>query len=296
MKLRAVLLAALALLAAPAGAKEETAARLFAAVPGPSAQAPQAIGSYSRGCAAGLVELPESGPTWQVMRLSRNRNWGHPDLVSYIIDLSQAARQIGWRGIYVGDMSQPRGGPSPSGHLSHQTGLDVDIWYTPPPRLDLSAKARENLAALIVRTEDQTRVTSKWTPSHAALLKAAASDPRVDRIFVAAAIKIDMCRSATAKDTSWLQKIRPLYGHHDHFHVRLKCPRGARACEAQTPSVSELSNGGNGCDESLMWWVTDYLEELKHPPKTPPAPKVRGPRQYLMSDLPKACSVVLSSD
>ena len=102
-------------------------------------------------------------------------------------------------------------------------------------------------------------------------------------------------KTATAKDKKWLQKIRPIYGHNDHFHVRLKCPAGASACEVQKPTVSELSNGGNGCDETLTWWVTDYLQELKHPPKNP-GPKKRGPRDYTMADLPKACMGVLQSN
>lgn len=280
----------------PGSAQEALAANLFGAVGGPSSQASAPVGSYSRGCGAGMVELPESGPTWQAMRLSRNRNWGQPEMVDYIVDLSEAATRAGWRGLYVGDLSQPRGGPSISGHVSHQTGLDADIWYTPPPRLDLSRGEREKLGAMIVRTDDQLRVNGNWTASHAAVLKAAASDKRVDRIFVAAAIKIEMCRTAAAEDKKWLQKIRPIYGHHDHFHVRLKCPAGASGCETQTPTVSELSNGGNGCDDTLMWWVTTYLEELKNPPKAEPGPKKKGPRTFTMADLPKACGAVLKSD
>jgi penicillin-insensitive murein endopeptidase len=43
-----------------------------------------AIGYYPRGCLQGGVELPITGPTWQVMRVSRNRNWGHPELVKFL--------------------------------------------------------------------------------------------------------------------------------------------------------------------------------------------------------------------
>lgn len=269
------------------------ASSLFGAVGGPSDQPPQPIGTYARGCGAGMVELPESGPTWQAMRLSRNRNWGQPSLVAYLEELSQKATRIGWRGLYIGDLSQPRGGPSASGHLSHQIGLDADVWYLPPPRLNLTAGEREKISANSVRTQDQKHVNANWTEAHHQLLKMAASDPRVDRIFVAAAIKIEMCRTATAADKGWLQKIRPIYGHNDHFHVRLKCPPGAASCQTQKPTVAELSNGGNGCDDSLMWWVTTYLDELKHP--KPPGKKQRTPRDYTMADLPKACVAVLAS-
>ncbi|HQY44270.1 MAG TPA: penicillin-insensitive murein endopeptidase, partial [Paracoccaceae bacterium] len=108
--------------------------------------------------------------------------------------------------------------------------------------------------------------------------------------------KIEMCKTATRKDKAWLQKIRPVAGHDTHFHVRLKCPKGATLCETQTPTVADLSNGGNGCDDTLTWWVTTYLEELKNPPKTEPGPKKKGPRTFTMADLPKACGAVLKSD
>ena len=261
-----------------------------------SAQRAQAIGTYAKGCGAGMVELPESGPTWQAMRLSRNRNWGQPELVQFLVDLSATARRIGWAGLYIGDMSQPRGGPMTSGHSSHQLGLDADVWMLPPKRLNLSRAERESISSISVRTNDQKRINSNWTGAHHALMRAAASDPRVDRIFVAAAVKIEMCRSAKPSDKAWLQKIRPLYGHNTHFHVRLKCPGGSRLCETQTPTVTELSKGGDGCDETLNWWVTTYLDELKNPPKKPAGPRKRGVREYTMADLPKQCAAVLASD
>ena len=275
---------------------EQLANKLFGAQATASDQNAMPIGTYARGCGAGMVQLPESGPSWQAMRLSRNRNWGQPELVAYLIGLSQVAQKVGWPGLYIGDMSQPRGGPMTSGHSSHQSGLDADIWYLPPPSLALSRAERESISANSVRTEDQKRVNANWTSAHHALLRAAASDPRVDRIFVAAAVKIEMCKTAKAKDKKWLQKIRPIYGHHDHFHVRLKCPAGARACETQSPTVAELSNGGDGCDETLTWWVTTYLDELKNPPKPPKGPRKKGPRDFTMADLPKQCLNVLASD
>ena len=183
-----------------------------------------------------------------------------------------------------------------SGHSSHQIGLDIDIWLTPPKRLNLSRAQREDFVPVNVRTDDQKSLTKNWTPQHAEVLKAAASDPRVDRIFITAAAKIEMCKNATSRDTKWLQKIRPLYGHNYHFHVRLKCPSGSRNCITQKPSVNALSEGGSGCDAKLRWWVTGYLEELKKPKKVDPnAPKKRSVRDYTMNDLPQQCGSVLSS-
>lgn len=289
-----ILIAALCL-AGSAGA-EPLANRLFASKSTPSEQPAMPIGAYSRGCASGLVELPETGPAWQAMRLSRNRNWGQPVMIQYLEDLSVKAQQVGWNGLYIGDISQPRGGPSPSGHMSHQIGLDADIWMLPPSRLNLSVSEREKISSISVRTEDQRSVNGNWTPSHAALLKAAASDPRVDRIFVSAAIKLELCKTATRKDRDWLQKIRPEAGHNEHFHVRLKCPPGATLCTTQKPTVKELSKGGTGCDETLTWWVTDYLNPPK-PTKKPvtPGPRKKGPREFTMADLPRQCARVLAS-
>ena len=277
---------------------EQLANKLFGAKHSASRQAPEAIGTYARGCGAGMVQLPESGPTWQVMRLSRNRNWGQPELVQYLVDLSQKARAAGWRGIYVGDMSQPRGGPMTSGHASHQIGLDADIWMLPPPSLHLSPGQREKLSSISIRTDDQTRINDNWSASHMALIRLAAMDPRVDRVFVAAAAKIAMCNAAGRKDRAWLQKVRPIQGHNFHFHVRLKCPAGSSFCKSQGQSVAELSRGGDGCDASLTWWVTTYLEELRNPPKKtkPTGPRPRTPREFTMSDLPKQCAAVLASD
>lgn len=289
----------LALLVAPLPAQaEKLANKLFGAVATPSQQDPMPVGSYAKGCAAGLQQLPETGPTWQAMRLSRHRNFGQPVMIGFLQDLSVMATQVGWPGIYVGDISQPRGGPMTSGHASHQIGLDADIWWLRPRSLSLSADQREIISSIPVRSADQKSVTKDWTPDRAALLQMAASDPRVDRIFVAAAVKIALCQSATKADKKWLQKIRPIGGHDTHFHVRLKCPKGARLCETQKPTVADLSNGGDGCDDTLMWWVSDdYLhpKPSKKKPEDDDAPKKKGPRQYTMADLPKQCMDVLKS-
>jgi penicillin-insensitive murein endopeptidase len=286
-------------LAAPAQA-EKLANRLFGAMDAPSSQDAMPIGSYAKGCAAGLVELPETGPTWQAMRLSRNRNYGHPMMIQFLVDLSQTARDIGYgQGLYIGDISQPRGGPMTSGHASHQIGLDADIWMLPPRSLSLTKAEREDISSIPVRSADQRSVTENWTRVHHRLLKEAALDARVDRIFVAAAVKIEMCKTAKRADKKWLQKVRPVAGHDTHFHVRLKCPKGARLCETQTPTVAELSKNGDGCDDTLMWWVTDYLNPPKSDGKKPrdeDAPRKKGPREFTMADLPKQCGNVLAAN
>ena len=147
--LLSVVLAGAALVVAGATVAADTPAKLlFGAKTTPAPLAARSIGAYARGCLAGAVALPINGPTWQVMRLSRNRNWGNPVLVRFLEGLASKAPAVGWNGLLVGDMSQPRGGPMASGHASHQVGLDADIWLTQmPPRL-LSADEREKLSAV----------------------------------------------------------------------------------------------------------------------------------------------------
>lgn len=279
----AVILATLCL--SQAFAAEPLAKELFGARKTPSEHRPAPYGSYSKGCLAGAAELPETGPTWQAMRLSRNRNWGHPDTIAFIGRLSAfAASQKGWKGLYVGDISQPRGGPMASGHASHQLGLDVDIWMLPPGRLNLDPAERENLSSISTQRAKGAYVNDSWTSQHHAILRAAASDPAVARIFVFAGAKVQMCRDAKG-DRSWLRKIRPWWGHHTHFHVRLMCPKGARDCVDQAPPPE-----GDGCGDAEKW-VADILNP---PPPDPNAPPPKPRREYVLADLPKQCAGVLS--
>jgi penicillin-insensitive murein DD-endopeptidase len=246
--------------------------------------AAHAIGFYARGCLAGAVALPINGKTWQVMRLSRNRNWGHPQLVAFLERLANKVPKVSdWPGLLVGDMSQPRGGPMLTGHASHQVGLDADIWLTPMPKNQLSREEREEMSATMVVAPDRKDVDPKvWTPGHFAVIKAAAEDPKVERVFVNAAIKKALCREA-GKDRGFLHKVRPWWGHDYHFHVRMACPDGSPDCKGQDPAAE-----AEGCGKDLDWWFRDSVIHPE-PPKEPVKP--RPP--LTLADLPAACRQVL---
>lgn len=262
------------------------AKQLFGAKRAGSNQSAAPYGSYAKGCLAGGVQLPETGPTWQAMRLSRNRNWAHPETIDYVRKLSARAAQLpGWNGLYVGDMSQPRGGPMLTGHASHQIGLDADIWLRPASNLGLSRQARESLSSISLRRANGAYTNSDWTPEHHALLKAAASDPRVARIFIFPGAKVKMCNDEKG-DRSWLRNIRPWWGHHYHFHVRLKCPSGASGCVNQNPPPP-----GDGCAEAQGW--VDRI--LNPPPPDPNAPPPKPKRELVLADLPLQCASVLEA-
>ena len=244
----------------------------------------RAIGSYARGCLAGAVALPVNGPDWQAMRLSRNRNWGTPELVAFTERLAANSKTLDhWPGLLVGDMGQPRGGPALTGHASHQIGLDVDIWLTPMPKKTLSYDERETMVPKEM-VDQKARVinAANWTPGQFKLIRRAALDPEVVRIFVNPAIKKQLCVSAGA-DRAWLGKVRPWWGHTFHFHVRLDCPPGMASCVPQ-----KAPPPGDGCGEELDAWLKPPKPQPVKPTK--PAPP---PRPIMLSDLPAACREVL---
>src|SRR5580700_9531434 len=264
------------------GAKE-----LFARKVLPSAGPTRVIGFYAKGCIAGAQPLPVDGDTWQVMRLSRNRNWAHPDMVALLKRLSvKAHKDAGWPGILVGDMGQPRGGPALSGHASHQIGLDADIWLTPMPDHLLSREEREETSAVMMVRDDRLDIDPKvFTPGHLAVIRDAAQEPSVQRIFVNAAIKKALCREAKG-DRSWLSKIRPWWGHDYHFHIRMACPPGSRDCKPQPPQ-----EGGEGCSaDDLAYWFQDSVLHPR-PPELPPQPG----RPITLAELPAGCRTVLAA-
>jgi penicillin-insensitive murein DD-endopeptidase len=273
----------------PEREKKVPAKQLFGEQQLPSLGKAMAIGYYPRGCLAGGVEMPINGPTWQVMRVSRNRNWGHPSLVRFVEKFANdAAKATGWKGILVGDLAQPRGGPSPSDHSSHQIGLDVDIWFMPMPDHVLTKEERDTIAASNLVADDWKRLNSKtWTPQHVAFIKTAAVQPEVERVLVNAAIKKELCRVENKQDRAWMAKVRPWYGHHDHIHVRLRCPADSPACRPQVPV-----SGTDGCDaKELDYWFSDKVLRPQIHPTKPTAP----PKPVMLADLPPACKTVLEA-
>jgi penicillin-insensitive murein endopeptidase len=264
------------------GAKQLFARKLL-----PAALPPKAIGSYNKGCLAGGVQMPMNGETWQVMRLSRNRYWGYPDMIALLKRLSaKVHKDAGWPGILVGDIGQPRGGPALSGHASHQIGLDADVWLTPMPDHELSREDREEMSATMMVREDRLDIDPKaWTPEHWMVLRDAAQEPAVQRIFVNAAIKKALCREAKG-DRAWLAKIRPWYGHDYHFHIRIKCPSGSTECHGQSDQ-----GGGEGCKPTeLAYWFKNSIIHPK-PEKEPPKPS----RGITLAQMPPACRTVLNA-
>ncbi len=237
----------------------------------------QSIGTYDNGCLSGAVTLPINGTGYQVMRLSRQRFFGHPDLKETIEIIGQQAANQHLGMLLVGDLGQVRGGPTPSGHRSHQNGLDVDIWFLlANPNRTLSNNERESLSATTVITGAADNINPhQWTRANEQVLQIAAQLPKVDRIFVNAGVKRELCNRYRGQ--AWLRKIRPWWKHDDHFHLRLKCPIGNSHCQSQPPLPA-----GDGCDASLAWWFSTEAKK--------PSPKPYKPKEPV---LPALCQQVL---
>ena len=230
------------------------------------------------------------------MRLSRNRHWAHPELIATVKKLSRDGEKVGWNGLLVGDLTQPRGGPMLSGHASHQAGLDADIWLTPMPDRRLTRKERESLSATSMlfrrangKLTNQKLDTKRFTKAHAGIIRTAAQYGNVERIFVHPTIKRELCRQHPNKP-GWLRKVRAQFGHHYHFHIRIGCPAGSPGCKPQAPVPSY------GCDQATMdyWFKVAYGPPRKPKPGAKPA-KPRKKREIRLGDLPNQCRVVLNA-
>jgi penicillin-insensitive murein DD-endopeptidase len=284
-----VLMAASAATATPdGGASQDGAAQAPSAqrgfdprwsqVSSPTAGPPLAIGLPGSGCLQGAAALPVKSSAYVLAHPERKRVFGHPDLIAYLRDLAAAARRQKLGPLYIGDLGQPRGGPTPTGHRSHQNGLDVDVWYGPPAKPAAAGSAPVPPSVTDLRTH---KMLPAWNARAARLVELAATNPSVDRIFVNPAVKRALCQ-AKGKHGPWLGRVRPWWGHQDHFHVRLRCPAGSPTCTAQPPLPA-----GEGCDASLSWWFSTDSQK---------ASAKRGPPGEGAPLMPEPCEALLPAD
>jgi penicillin-insensitive murein endopeptidase len=240
---------------------------------------PAAIGGPSNGCIDGAESLPASGTGFVSIRRDRNRHYGHPETIRLIRDLGRGMSRRSGRYIMIGDLAQPRGGRMSSSHVSHQNGLDVDIWLaladSPAEAVRNTPEHRDPPSML---TPKKLSLNERFGPDQLFLIKTAAEDPAVDRILVNPGIKRALCQREN--NASWLRKLRPWWGHDAHMHVRLKCPPGSPHCRQQSPVPM-----GSGCGSELAWW---FSLEARSPSSSSSSGKPKAPPQP-----PAQCQVLL---
>ncbi len=211
-------------------------------------------GSYAAGCLGGAKTLPLDGPGFAVMRPTRQRYYGHSQMLEYIRELGAKLKAEKLPLLLVGDIGRARGGPMQTGHASHQVGLDVDLWYR-MSKSKPTKRQRETWGAdsFVV---NGTQLSPHWNDSHRKLLAAAAQSPLVSRIFVHPVIKRDLCQKFAG--APWLYKYRAWWSHHDHLHVRLNCPEGSAHCQPQMPALEPAKDQ---CGEELAWWFSEEAKQ-----------------------------------
>ena len=260
-------------------------ALLGAAAPatGPAPGPLHIIGGQAAGCIAGAVNLPAEGVGFQTIHLGRSSFWGAPSTISRIEKLGEQVHAAGLGDLYVEDISRPRGGPLPGGHLSHQLGLDVDVGLDVSTKHALTAAQREAVELpSMVRADQRGVELTRWSPDVVTLLHLAASLPDVDRILINPAIKQQLCET-TQGDRSWLRLMRPWYDHSAHMHIRFRCPADQHDCVQAAPPPA-----GDGCDATLQWWF-DRLNAAPPPQASQPA------KPYHPPALPAACKAVMAT-
>ncbi len=255
-----------------------------AAGPGASTPAPGPVriigGTPTGGCIAGAVQLPEAGPGYVTIRMTRSDVWGAPVMIERIRTLAEQTAAAGLPELMIGDISHPRGGPMGGGHVSHQRGLEVDIGLDMRPRPAMTRAQREAHELIsLVRADRRAVEPSRWNPGVVTLLRLTATLPGVDRVLVNPAIKKQLCEEVTG-DRSWLRLIRPFYAHAAHLHLTLKCPDGQPECRDLPPIPA-----GDGCDATLQWW----FDQLDAPPAPGPTVRRKPP------EMPEACRAVFAA-
>lgn len=245
---------------------------------------PEAVGGYANGCQLRAQALPEHGEGYHDIRRSRGRFYAQPQTIEMVQYIGRHLASRYDEEILIGDLSQPAGGLMSYAHVSHQNGLDVDIYFattqknTPPDAMyeNPGHEARYELGDRAAGVVHEGR----FRPIFRDALFLAAIHPNTARIFVNPVIKLHLCR--TEPDTAWLQKLRPISGHNSHFHVRLLC-KGS-LCENQPPVPA-----GDGCNADLEQWVFDQSEAMRNP-KAPKKPTRPGKKKIL----PEICRDILS--
>jgi Penicillin-insensitive murein endopeptidase len=187
-----------------------------------SGPAPAAIG-WRSSVALGLphagrlvrgVQLPAEGVhffTWDpVRRAVPNRawrRWGADGTVRTTLRVLRAHRRAlpGAPRLGIGDLSRPRGGDFGTrwgriGHVSHQNGLDVDVYY---PRLDRRERA----------------------PARPPQVDLVLAQDLVDRFVAAGAEKVFVGPSLGLRGPPGV--VQALANHDNHLHARFPPRRGA---------------------------------------------------------------------
>ena len=228
---------------------------------------PAPIGSYAKGCLAGGAMLPTDGPAWQAMRLSRNRNWGHPDA-------DPLPRALLGQGGRRHRLARPAG----RRHRAAARRADDDGPRLPPDRPRCRRLAHAHAAAhadprrargLRPREHGRGRAGSmsrrtSWTPGPCAPSSARRRRCRASSASSSTPPSRRRCAARPVRDRDWLRRCGPMWGHNYHMHIRLACPRRRGRLRA-----AGRAGPGDGCGKELDWWFKPTRCCNPKPPASP---------------------------
>lgn len=240
----------------------------FSKIKTPTQSKSQAIGEYYNGCIDGAKKIAFDNPYFQVIRPQNKRFYGHPNLITFIENLATNANKNDLPILLIGDMGMARGGPFLRGHNSHQSGLDVDIWYRMVDKR-LPEKQLKSPYAINIVSDNWYETNKNYNNDIYTLIKLAANDEQVERIFVNAAIKKQLCLDSH-DNKEWLSKVRPWWGHNAHMHVRLSCPKDSPLCVKQQAIKKD-----HGCGEEIDSWINDIKNPKKKKSSPPPRKEIK---------------------
>ena len=209
-----------------------------------SAKASLSIGYPNDGSQVRAKRLRRS-PHLVILEKSKERVFAHPSLV---LMLQRSAKQIGrafpGAKLVVGDLSAKLGGPL-SGHHSHQSGRDADIAFY---ARDAKGRVVQPKRFVAYGGDGKAKDKSGLVFDDAlnwALVESMAKDHRAGLayIFVSRPLKARLLAFANRHDRHkrYVEKVQALFvqpdnaePHDDHFHVRIRCPKGQEdVCKEQ---------------------------------------------------------------
>lgn len=200
----------------------------------PGGAASRSLGRPNHGRLRYAQPMPE-GEAW-ALRVNRRRAWATPTTIGAVRSaaLAYRARYPGGHPIVLGEFSRRMGGRV-SPHKSHQSGRDVDIGYV----MEEAPRADGRFVRLRKGTLDVERT---WF-----FLRELLRSGEVQQVFVGLDLQRVLYehalqntdpheltryfRLANGDDEGRRQAIiRYQRGHHDHMHVRFRCPPGHPRC------------------------------------------------------------------
>ncbi len=244
---------------APSTPAKELFARKATPFPGPA----RSIGGYADGCLGGALRAADHGPRLAGDAAIAQSQLGQSEAHRLPRTIRpQRARRSAGTACWSATCRSRAAARCITGHASHQIGLDADIWFTPMPDHVLSREEREfNGAVNMVRSRSSRRRSQGMDATRSTqLVRAAAQDPVVTRIFVNAAIKKAMCSEAGIGSRMAVRRCGRGGATPNTFMSASRCPADSPECKPQPPP-----DAGDGCGHELDYWFKD---SMLHP--TPP--------------------------